>query len=111
AQPARFRHIHAAVAATPVIESRIRNTVLAAKVRNLHPGVGFLQHPDYLFFREPRLLHDKVSLAALPLTLPWNTSEGKGHCATGMTLHTCSTSRPNGCGNTITSAPTWVLAA
>ncbi|VXC32080.1 hypothetical protein BURKHO8Y_210243 [Burkholderia sp. 8Y] len=29
---------------------------------------------------------------------------------TGMTLHMCSTSRPNGCGNTITSAqhgPRW----
>jgi hypothetical protein len=34
--------------------------VLAAQVRDLHAGVGFLQHPDYLFFSEPRFLHDKV---------------------------------------------------
>ncbi|WP_175933340.1 GDP-mannose 4,6-dehydratase, partial [Burkholderia sp. BCC0801] len=29
-------------------------------------------------FAEPRLLHDKGSPAALPLTLQWDTSEGKG---------------------------------
>ncbi|WP_206139365.1 hypothetical protein, partial [Burkholderia sp. Se-20373] len=42
-------------------------------------GIGFLQHPDNLLFAEPRLLHDKVSPAALPLTLQWDTSEGEGH--------------------------------
>ncbi|MEB4691530.1 helix-turn-helix transcriptional regulator, partial [Burkholderia contaminans] len=41
--------------------------------------IGFLQHPDNLLFTEPRFLHDKVSPAALPLTLQWDTSEGKGH--------------------------------
>ncbi|MEB4690550.1 hypothetical protein, partial [Burkholderia contaminans] len=40
--------------------------------------IGFLQHPDNLLFTEPRFLHDKVSPAALPLTLQWDTSEGKG---------------------------------
>ncbi|MDR0241618.1 MAG: transposase, partial [Burkholderia sp.] len=38
----------------------------------------FLQHPDNLLFAEPRFLHDKVSPAALPLTLQWDTSEGEG---------------------------------
>jgi hypothetical protein len=50
--------------------------MLAAQVRDLHACFGFLQHPDYLLFSEPRFLHDKVSPAALPLTLQWDTSEG-----------------------------------
>lgn len=46
----------------------------------------------------------------------WSGSTGRcdmNGCrsTTGMTLHMCSTSRPNGCGNTITSAPTWASAA
>ncbi|WP_223296908.1 hypothetical protein, partial [Burkholderia dolosa] len=30
-------------------------------------------------FAEPRFLHDKVSPAASPLTLQWDTLEGEGH--------------------------------
>jgi hypothetical protein len=51
--------------------------VLAAQVCDLHAGIGFIQHPDNLLFAEPRLLHDKTSPAALPLTIQWDTSEGE----------------------------------
>ncbi|MBR8421227.1 hypothetical protein K6W16_28045, partial [Burkholderia dolosa] len=40
--------------------------------------VGLLQHADNLLFAEPRFLHDKVSPAASPLTLQWDTLEGEG---------------------------------
>ncbi|WP_206150249.1 hypothetical protein, partial [Burkholderia sp. Tr-20390] len=62
--------------------------------------IGFLQHPDNLLFTEPRFLHDKVSPAALPLTLQWDTSEGKGQDARHLPLcsaaFACSFASPSG---------------
>jgi len=57
AELAHVRYLHPAVAAAPVVESRITESVLATQILHLHPGLGLLQDPDDLLLRKPRLLH------------------------------------------------------
>src|SRR3954467_11665487 len=48
---------------------RLRDTVLAAQVRHLHPGLLLTQHADDLLLSEPASLHPSVSLSGRGLYL------------------------------------------
>lgn len=52
-EPAGFRDVHAAVLGLVLVERGLAQTVLAAHVRRLHPGLVRLEHPDDLFLGEP----------------------------------------------------------
>ena len=50
AHPFWIRGLHVAVSRFPVVLGRIRNTVLATQLRNLHSGIGFFDDRNNLFF-------------------------------------------------------------
>ena len=51
------RHFHAALLGSPLVECRITDTVLAAKLLRPKPSLMLFHYPDYLFFAETASLH------------------------------------------------------
>ena len=68
-QPARLRHVHAAVLGLPRIQRCTANSMLAAHIGGLHPALLLARHRDDLLLAEPGLLHVRL------LTKPDSSSD------------------------------------
>ena len=59
-QASRLGHFQATVLRAPLIERDIRDSMFAAEVLDLDPGIGLFQDSNDLLFGVARLLHERL---------------------------------------------------